>query len=156
MVEWWWVFVCVLQMHLFLTSSWWWSSVVPAPSQIWWRTPRATRWRKTGSPTSPERSSGSVISHSLLPTSSLDYIICVRNVAKSMILNNLTFAFKQNKHLFDRLIQPVFLISCFNLYFIPPGISSPACSSCHSPRHQRTKRAADWKRWSQAGWVSWL
>lgn len=39
--------------------SWWWSSVAQVQSQTWWRTPRGTSWRKTGSPTSPEKSSES-------------------------------------------------------------------------------------------------
>lgn len=42
------VFVC----------SWWWSSVGPARSQIWSKTLRGTRWRRSGSPTSAGRSWG--------------------------------------------------------------------------------------------------
>lgn len=33
------------------------------------------------------------------------------------------------------------------------GFSSPARSSRHPPWHQGTKRAADWKCWSQTGYV---
>ena len=36
--------------------------------------------------------------------------------------------------------------------FVCTGIGSPARSSRHPPWHQGTKRAADWKRWSQAGY----
>lgn len=40
----------------------------------------------------------------------------------------------------------------FYCSFVYAGISSPACSSCHPPWHQGTKRAADGKRWSQTGY----
>lgn len=56
----WWVLMRFVTC-LPASCSWWWSSVVPAPSQIWWKTPKATHWRRTGSLTSPERFSGWVV-----------------------------------------------------------------------------------------------
>lgn len=67
-------------ISLFL--SWWWSSVELVQSQTWWRTPRGTSWRKTGSRTSPERSSEWAhcplrLSSPLLSPSTVTHVLCL-------------------------------------------------------------------------------
>lgn len=115
----------LLMIHiLYLLFSWWWSSVELVRSQTWWRTPRGTSWRRTGLPTSPERSSEwapSLLLSSPLSSSSL-----------------LSYSYS----------YPV------SLSLSSSGSGPPTCPPRHPPRHQRPERPVDWECWSQTRWAA--
>lgn len=53
----------------------------------------------------------------------------------------------------DKEVRLSLEVMCLVCRFLPAGIGSPARPSRHPPWHQGTKRAADWKRRGQTGYV---